>query len=126
MIPAPQFKLHYDGASEYRWNGKLYEVRHKEAQTQREPDHRLIGCAYGLHGTQREFPPAEFMAHFPGYIPAAYVPTGEQYDFETTCGTLRIDRCEWQFGGTPDVVDTPYGRMSRAARDRCYPELQTA
>ena len=102
MNDKPQFSVSYDGETCYTWRGQQWAVRHHAANTQREPDDRLVGCVYSDSCTNRhEFPPAELMAHFPGYVAAAYIPTGEKYPFEYTGGTLMVDRCTWQFRGTP-------------------------
>jgi hypothetical protein len=115
----PSFVCAYDGVSEYRWNGKLWRCRYMEAMGVR-PSYKpecdaLIGCVYGCSdGGIHEFPPAELLAHFPGYVGAAYVPNGTQREVEWTGGKFLIDNCDWQFQGTPRVADLPTGRHSAA------------
>lgn len=115
-VDAPRFHCGYDGETEYYWRGKLWAVRTHAANTQPEPDNRLVGCVFGDSTDNRhEFPPAELMEFFPGYAAAAYVPTGETYQISTTCGPLTCDRCEWQFSEEPRQEFDKYGRLRAVA-----------
>jgi len=111
----PEFKVGYDGETEYRWNGQLWRLRRVQAQTQKNPDNRLIGCVRGTSGkNMRTFPPQELMQYFPGYVGAAYMPTGEKYDFKYTGGTIRMDRCKWEFQSEPQQVTGDFGLEAKA------------
>ena len=116
MSERPAFRCGYDGATDYTFRGKTYELRHHAAGFQREPEDRLIGCIF-CRTDSHEFPPAELLAYFPGYVAARYAPTGETYTIGTTCGPLTVDRCMWEFAEEPRQEDSPMGRRAVAWRE---------
>lgn len=122
----PRFEVGYNGETEYSWRGNRYCCRSREATglvAECEGYRYLVGTVYATCPGWKEFPPAELMAHFPGYVGARYAPTGETYVVETTCGPITVDRCVWEFDGVPLVEESLLGLVSceRARElDRIY------
>lgn len=113
----PSFKVAYDGATEYTWKGKLYECRHHQASTvkaecQASYD-RLIGTVI-CRTDSSEFPPAELMEHFPGFVRARYRKTGTFHDCHWTGGTLSVPDTELELENAPSVIPSPLGLVAVA------------
>lgn len=78
----PQFVCGYQGESDYTWNGVKYSVRHSAddwrpgvwnySREQYEAERvAQVGCIYRSYGSG-EFPPAELLEFFPGYVRARF------------------------------------------------------
>ena len=120
MSREPQFRVAYDGETEYTWNGKTFRVRHaySSCSADKVETNARIGCVWACSGHDGDdYPPVELMAHFPGYVRGRYRPTGETYLVETTCGPISVNRHVWETETTPQVVHRPHGLFAKAWAD---------
>ena len=111
-----RFICSYQGESDYEWNGKRYHCRWTESPPSSTGDtgRRSVGTVRPFCGDT--LPPEELMAHFPGYVPAGYLPdgTGDTHTFETTAGDIEVLNRSWQCPDPPHTVEID-GKLWAAA-----------
>jgi hypothetical protein len=111
----PQFEVAFDGETEYTWRGKRYVARHAYPSPHNHngslDEHMArIGCVWA-YSANDDFPPAELMAHFPGYVAGRFARTGETYTIDTTLGPITGHKCKWETDGQPRVGTDSHGQL---------------
>ncbi len=103
----PRFEVGFQGESEYSWRGRRYRVRSSAADwipnywnyTPEEYAAQYVALVGAILGPDMfTFPPAELVAHFPGYVGAKFNPVNWTVEYD---------------GPTPATVHSPiYGTLS--------------